>query len=184
MYNKLNAVACSSFMSCIKFSGWFIWSLEYCRIPSLMSFFFPHVEEMIRGLTRVPWERVDVSFQKSKQRYIAHSTIQVKLYLVDFLQKSYDAFPFRDYIINYFRTPALDEKGIRYTKENVLIQDIIWIWFTYFKLNLLKGNGHSFSLMFLLFSSLFVRFCSQVKIYWLNSDGSDVIFHMIDNFLI
>ncbi|XP_058754987.1 uncharacterized protein LOC131628129 [Vicia villosa] len=56
-------------------------------------------EEMIRGLTQVPWERVDVSFRKSKQRYVAHSTI-------------------------------------------------------------------------------------QVKIYWLHSDGSDVIFHMIDNFLI
>ncbi|KAG5032441.1 hypothetical protein AAZX31_06G205400 [Glycine max] len=37
-------------------------------------------EEMIRGLTQVSWERVDVSFQKSKQRYIAHSTIQVKTY--------------------------------------------------------------------------------------------------------
>lgn len=37
-------------------------------------------EEMVRGLTIVPWERVDVSFQKSKQRYVAHSTIQVKTY--------------------------------------------------------------------------------------------------------
>ncbi|KAH1188314.1 putative lipase [Glycine max] len=37
-------------------------------------------EEMIRGLTQVSWERVDVSFQKSKQRYVAHSTIQVKTY--------------------------------------------------------------------------------------------------------
>lgn len=37
-------------------------------------------EEMIRGLTQVHWERVDVSFQKSKQRYTAHSTIQVKTY--------------------------------------------------------------------------------------------------------
>eukprot|EP00262_Sarcandra_glabra_P010402 TRINITY_DN25680_c0_g1_i1.p1 TRINITY_DN25680_c0_g1~~TRINITY_DN25680_c0_g1_i1.p1 ORF type:complete len:403 (+),score=57.96 TRINITY_DN25680_c0_g1_i1:143-1351(+) len=37
-------------------------------------------EEMIRGLTQVSWERVDVSFHKSKQRYIAHSTIQVKSY--------------------------------------------------------------------------------------------------------
>lgn len=37
-------------------------------------------EEMIRGLTQVSWERVDVSFRKSKQRYIAHSTIQVKTY--------------------------------------------------------------------------------------------------------
>ncbi|KAI9125852.1 hypothetical protein K1719_003270 [Acacia pycnantha] len=56
-------------------------------------------EEMIRGLTQVQWERVDVSFQKSRQRYIAHSTI-------------------------------------------------------------------------------------QVKTYWLNSDGADVVFHMIDNFLL
>lgn len=37
-------------------------------------------EKMIRGLTQVSWERVDVSFQTSKQRYIAHSTIQVKSY--------------------------------------------------------------------------------------------------------
>ncbi|CAK7344594.1 unnamed protein product [Dovyalis caffra] len=33
-------------------------------------------EEMIKGLTQVPWERVDVSFHKSKQRYVAHNTIQ------------------------------------------------------------------------------------------------------------
>ncbi|XP_020582591.1 uncharacterized protein LOC110026119 isoform X3 [Phalaenopsis equestris] len=33
-------------------------------------------ESMIQGLTQVPWERVDVSFQKSRQRYIAHNTIQ------------------------------------------------------------------------------------------------------------
>ncbi|XVF34265.1 hypothetical protein REPUB_Repub18cG0044500 [Reevesia pubescens] len=56
-------------------------------------------EVMIQGLTQVPWERVDVSFQKSKQRYVAHNTI-------------------------------------------------------------------------------------QVKSYWLNSDGTDVVFHMIDNFLL
>lgn len=37
------------------------------------------VEEMIRGLTQIPWERVDVSFQKSRQRYIAHNTIQASL---------------------------------------------------------------------------------------------------------
>ncbi|XP_051151769.1 putative lipase ROG1 [Andrographis paniculata] len=37
-------------------------------------------EEMIRGLTQVSWERVDVSFQKSRQRYVAHTTIQVKSY--------------------------------------------------------------------------------------------------------
>ncbi|KAL8191497.1 hypothetical protein R6Q57_028228 [Mikania cordata] len=37
-------------------------------------------ETMIRGLTQKPWERVDVSFHNSTQRYIAHSTIQVKIY--------------------------------------------------------------------------------------------------------
>ncbi|TYI14131.1 hypothetical protein ES332_A08G104200v1 [Gossypium tomentosum] len=56
-------------------------------------------EVMIQGLNQVSWERVDVSFQKSKQRYVAHNTI-------------------------------------------------------------------------------------QVKSYWLNSDGTDVVFHMIDNFLL
>ncbi|KAK8340490.1 hypothetical protein V6Z11_A08G105400 [Gossypium hirsutum] len=56
-------------------------------------------EVMIQGLNQVSWERVDVSFQKSKQRYVAHNTI-------------------------------------------------------------------------------------QVKSYWLNSDGADVVFHMIDNFLL
>ncbi|KNA08775.1 hypothetical protein SOVF_159660 [Spinacia oleracea] len=37
-------------------------------------------EEMIRGLNQVPWERVDVSFHQSRQRYTAHNTIQVKSY--------------------------------------------------------------------------------------------------------
>ncbi|RLM60248.1 hypothetical protein C2845_PM14G15800 [Panicum miliaceum] len=37
-------------------------------------------EEMIRGLTQVPWERVDVSFQKSSQRLVAHNTIQIVWY--------------------------------------------------------------------------------------------------------
>lgn len=37
-------------------------------------------EEMIRGLTQLQWERVDVSFQKSSQRLVAHNTIQVKSY--------------------------------------------------------------------------------------------------------
>lgn len=40
-------------------------------------------EEMIRGLTQVPWERVDVSFDKSTQRYIAHNTILVKSYFLN-----------------------------------------------------------------------------------------------------
>ncbi|CAN4106529.1 unnamed protein product [Withania somnifera] len=37
-------------------------------------------EEMIEGLTQVPWERIDVSFHESRQRYVAHNTIQVKTY--------------------------------------------------------------------------------------------------------
>ncbi|KAF8008535.1 hypothetical protein BT93_K2257 [Corymbia citriodora subsp. variegata] len=40
-------------------------------------------EEMIRGLTQVPWERVDVSFSKSRQRYSAHNTILVRSYRVN-----------------------------------------------------------------------------------------------------
>lgn len=39
-------------------------------------------EEMIRGLAQVPWERVDVSFQKSRQRYVAHNTIQAWILLL------------------------------------------------------------------------------------------------------
>ncbi|KAK1292515.1 hypothetical protein QJS10_CPB17g02641 [Acorus calamus] len=38
---------------------------------------------MIRGLNRVGWERVDVSFRRSKQRYLAHTTIQVKTYCLN-----------------------------------------------------------------------------------------------------
>ena len=34
-------------------------------------------EVMLKGLNRLPWERVDVSFKKSRQRFFAHSTIQV-----------------------------------------------------------------------------------------------------------
>ena len=34
-------------------------------------------EEMIRGLTKLSWERVDVNFSGSMQRLVAHSTIQV-----------------------------------------------------------------------------------------------------------
>ncbi|XP_010448373.1 PREDICTED: uncharacterized protein LOC104730841 [Camelina sativa] len=37
-------------------------------------------EEMIHGLSQLSWERIDVSFHNSKQRYVAHSTIQVKTY--------------------------------------------------------------------------------------------------------
>ncbi|VVB15613.1 unnamed protein product [Arabis nemorensis] len=35
-------------------------------------------EEMIRGLSSVSWEKVDVSFHSSRQRFAAHSVIQVK----------------------------------------------------------------------------------------------------------
>ncbi|MFS7913293.1 hypothetical protein Hanom_Chr02g00140151 [Helianthus anomalus] len=35
------------------------------------------MEAMIRGLTKISWERIDVSFKGSKQRYFAHNTIQV-----------------------------------------------------------------------------------------------------------
>lgn len=34
---------------------------------------------MIRGLTKVSWERIDVSFSGSKQKYLAHSTIQASI---------------------------------------------------------------------------------------------------------
>lgn len=35
-------------------------------------------EEMIKGLSTVSWEKVDVSFHSSRQRFAAHSVIQVK----------------------------------------------------------------------------------------------------------
>lgn len=31
----------------------------------------------MRGLSRVSWEKIDVSFQSSRQRFAAHSVIQV-----------------------------------------------------------------------------------------------------------
>ncbi|KAK9097084.1 hypothetical protein Sjap_022581 [Stephania japonica] len=40
-------------------------------------------EAMIRGLTRVSWERVDVSFSGTIQRFFAHATIQVKTYCMN-----------------------------------------------------------------------------------------------------
>lgn len=40
-------------------------------------------EVMLKGLNRVSWERVDVSFKKSRQRIFAHSTIQVKTYFLN-----------------------------------------------------------------------------------------------------
>ncbi|KAI7748909.1 hypothetical protein M8C21_023546 [Ambrosia artemisiifolia] len=35
-------------------------------------------EELVTGLSRVSWEKVDVSFHNSRQRFAAHSVIQVK----------------------------------------------------------------------------------------------------------
>ncbi|MCL7025529.1 hypothetical protein MKW94_019984, partial [Papaver nudicaule] len=40
-------------------------------------------EKMINGLTQVYWERVDVSFHESRQKYVAHSTINVKRYWIN-----------------------------------------------------------------------------------------------------
>lgn len=40
-------------------------------------------EEMIRGLTKMSWERIDVNFSRTKQRLFAHSTIQVKTYCIN-----------------------------------------------------------------------------------------------------
>lgn len=37
-------------------------------------------EAMIRGLTKLSWERVDVDFGGTKQRFFAHNTIQVNTY--------------------------------------------------------------------------------------------------------
>ncbi|XP_011074317.1 uncharacterized protein LOC105159074 [Sesamum indicum] len=40
-------------------------------------------ETMLKGLTRLSWERVDVSFKGSMQRLLAHNTIQVKTYCIN-----------------------------------------------------------------------------------------------------
>lgn len=40
-------------------------------------------EEMLRALRKVSWERVDVSFSGIKQKFLAHSTIQVKNYSIN-----------------------------------------------------------------------------------------------------
>lgn len=48
------------------------------------------LETMIRGLTKLSWERVDISFKGSRQRLMAHSTIQasILLYLDHFIRIS------------------------------------------------------------------------------------------------
>ncbi|KAL2340076.1 hypothetical protein Fmac_008016 [Flemingia macrophylla] len=40
-------------------------------------------EEMIRSLTSMSWDRIDVSFRGSRQKFLAHSTIQVKTYCIN-----------------------------------------------------------------------------------------------------
>ncbi|AES73903.2 putative alpha/Beta hydrolase [Medicago truncatula] len=40
-------------------------------------------EEMIRGLTTVSWDRIDVSFSGSRQKYLAHNAIQVQTYRIN-----------------------------------------------------------------------------------------------------
>ncbi|XP_051150728.1 uncharacterized protein LOC127265088 [Andrographis paniculata] len=40
-------------------------------------------ETMIRGLTGLSWERVDVNFGGSSQRFLAHNTIQVQHYCIN-----------------------------------------------------------------------------------------------------
>lgn len=63
---------------------------------SLFSSLFTTIaEEMIRGLMKVSWERIDVNFKRSTQRFLAHNTIQVSsafsqnhtlhIYLIPFL---------------------------------------------------------------------------------------------------
>ncbi|XP_010490614.1 PREDICTED: putative lipase ROG1 isoform X1 [Camelina sativa] len=44
---------------------------------------FDMEEEMIRELTKVSWERVDVSFRGTLQRFLAHNTIQVKTKMIN-----------------------------------------------------------------------------------------------------
>ncbi|KAF5943678.1 hypothetical protein HYC85_017755 [Camellia sinensis] len=54
-------------------------------------------EAMIRGLTKMSWERVDIDFSGTKRRLLAHNTIQVKTYYVnsagaDVIQHTIDNF--------------------------------------------------------------------------------------------
>lgn len=37
-------------------------------------------EAMLRGLTKLSWERVDVNFSGSRQRFLAHNTIQASCF--------------------------------------------------------------------------------------------------------
>lgn len=62
-------------------------SFHWLIVSSMKHVSFPLIAEaMIKGLTRVPWERVDISFQKSIQKVFAHCTIQVFYFLFVFVK--------------------------------------------------------------------------------------------------
>lgn len=48
---------------------------RYCRVHALDNY----AEELVTGLSRVSWDKVDVSFHKSRRKFAAHSVIQVPL---------------------------------------------------------------------------------------------------------
>ncbi|XP_010941069.1 putative lipase C4A8.10 [Elaeis guineensis] len=54
-------------------------NFDQCEEDSVINSDSDELEEkMVIGLTRISWERVDVSFHSSRQRFAAHSVIQVK----------------------------------------------------------------------------------------------------------
>jgi len=55
---------------------WLANHTKYCFLTLIPLFKFL-VEGLVTGLSRVSWEKVDVSFHTSKQRFAAHSVIQV-----------------------------------------------------------------------------------------------------------
>ncbi|KAL3521381.1 hypothetical protein ACH5RR_019530 [Cinchona calisaya] len=53
--------------------------VEQCDSVSMVDDGSDEIEgELVTGLSRVPWEKVDVSFHSSRMRFAAHSVIQVK----------------------------------------------------------------------------------------------------------
>lgn len=48
-------------------------------------YYFACAEELVTGLSRVSWEKVDVSFHNSRSKFAAHSVIQVHFFLYVFL---------------------------------------------------------------------------------------------------
>ncbi|KAG6644237.1 hypothetical protein I3843_08G042400 [Carya illinoinensis] len=52
---------------------------DHCEPPSIEDDGSDKLEEeLVTGLSRVSWEKIDVSFHSSRQRFAAHSVIQVK----------------------------------------------------------------------------------------------------------